>query len=625
MDNKKCKKTNLLCYLPILLLLAAIFYIMDYEIRKISSENEVSELERANNRIMSSIECSFFNRLEDMSKSLASDPHIIRLCLKLPQADSQSSTIVLNTAKALTGASICYVLDSEGTVLNATAYDKDKNLNIIGFNYSFRPYFKEAINGNDVSCPGISLVTGESGVYFCSPIYSESRKIIGVTVIRASLGSLDAALNISNYKSLLMTREGIVFSSSDPAWLYRYVPNISADTLDQVKSSKQFANTELKPLDFTIPDGSTFNRDDNTYILKTRIGSTSCYIVTIKKASGVYNLTPLQKRFIYFVSSAIFILFILIIISYINIMKIKNAEEQLKKLSTAVEQGPVSVVITDTNGTIEYVNEKFTQITGYTGQEVIGKNPRVLKTDLHPAEFYKELWDTITSGHEWKGEFCNKKKNGEIFWESAIISPIKNSRNTISHFVAIKQDITENKEIQEKLNSYATIDEMTGTLNRRTCMSFLQNLMLLSKKIYKGFVICFVDINGLKSVNDTFGHKSGDDLILSIVNVIKANIRESDKICRMGGDEFLVIFPDCTRPEADAVWSRIEKDLDKINSGREKPYILSIARGFAEYVPELELTIDNLINIADKEMYENKKINKQSLGVNGVLRSGKKP
>lgn len=124
---------------------------------------------------------------------------------------------------------------------------------------------------------------------------------------------------------------------------------------------------------------------------------------------------------------------------------------ELKKLSIAVEGSPVSVVITNKVGIIEYVNPKFTQVTGYTSNEVIGKSTNILNSGIQPKQFYKDLWETILEGNDWHGEFCNKKKNGKIFWESVSISSIHNEKNTITNFVAIKEDITESRKIAEAL------------------------------------------------------------------------------------------------------------------------------------------------------------------------------
>ena len=126
---------------------------------------------------------------------------------------------------------------------------------------------------------------------------------------------------------------------------------------------------------------------------------------------------------------------------------------ELKKLSEAVEHSPASVVVTDKDGIIEYVNPRFSEVTGYTVEEAIGQNPRVLKSGDLPKSYYKELWDTILSGKDWRGEFINKRKNGEEFWESASISPILDDEGEITHFVAVKEDITERKAAEEALRA----------------------------------------------------------------------------------------------------------------------------------------------------------------------------
>lgn len=134
-----------------------------------------------------------------------------------------------------------------------------------------------------------------------------------------------------------------------------------------------------------------------------------------------------------------------------DITEQKRAEEGLRKFQRAVQQSPASIVITDLKGNIEYVNPKFTQVAGYTFDETQGQNPRVLKSGEYPPEKYRELWETITAGHEWRGEFHNRRKNGELFWEFASISPIFDDKGKITHYLAIKEDITERKRTEERL------------------------------------------------------------------------------------------------------------------------------------------------------------------------------
>ena len=152
-----------------------------------------------------------------------------------------------------------------------------------------------------------------------------------------------------------------------------------------------------------------------------------------------------------------------------DITERRRVEEELRKLSRAIEQSPSTVMITNSKGNIEYVNPKFTQLTGYSPEEVIGKNPRILKPDNIPSEEYRELWETITSGREWRGEFCNKKKNGEFYWEYASISPVRNQKGVITHFIAVKEDITERKRIEEERNRHIT--ELEDLMSYSTVMN----------------------------------------------------------------------------------------------------------------------------------------------------------
>ncbi len=129
----------------------------------------------------------------------------------------------------------------------------------------------------------------------------------------------------------------------------------------------------------------------------------------------------------------------------------RNAEEKIRQLSRATENSPAAVVITDKEGIIQYVNQRFTVMTGYESYEVVGKSPRILKSGIHSDDYYKKFWDTIMKGNTWRGEFCNRKKTGEIYWENAMIAPIQDVRGEITHFVGVKEDITEKRQMQEYL------------------------------------------------------------------------------------------------------------------------------------------------------------------------------
>ncbi|MBB3188225.1 hybrid sensor histidine kinase/response regulator [Microbacter margulisiae] len=171
-----------------------------------------------------------------------------------------------------------------------------------------------------------------------------------------------------------------------------------------------------------------------------------------------------------------------------NLRLKKQTDEQLRIFSRAVEQNPASIIITNIQGEIEYVNQKFTKITGYSFQEVLGKNPRILKSGFMPPNLYKDLWQTITKGKEWHGELQNRKKNGQLYDESVLIAPIANDKGEVAHFLAVKEDITEKRKAQVTLEknqillkkalfeSSQLIDVTTGEVNYQTMADIIRDL-----------------------------------------------------------------------------------------------------------------------------------------------------
>ena len=160
-----------------------------------------------------------------------------------------------------------------------------------------------------------------------------------------------------------------------------------------------------------------------------------------------------------------------IVVSHDNTER-RQVEEQLRALSRAVEQSPASIIITDVKGNIEYVNPRFCELTGYSSDEVVGQNPRVLKSGEMPPEGYKQMWETISRGDEWRGEFHNRKKNGEFYWEFASISGIRDAAGKVTHYLAVKEDVTERKRIEveriklvtELQQALASVKTLSGLL-----------------------------------------------------------------------------------------------------------------------------------------------------------------
>lgn len=218
--------------------------------------------------------------------------------------------------------------------------------------------------------------------------------------------------------------------------------NPAAVKLIGAQSADELINKPV--IDLVHPDYREFAINRITQVLKTNVPAPPAEEKLIKLDGTVIDVEITSVPMNYGGQKALQVIIR-------DISERKKAEVELRKLSRAVEQSPAVIMITDTKGSIEYVNPKFTDVTGYTFKKVIGKNPKILKSGGQSEKFYKNIYDTLLSGNEWQGEFLNKKKSGELYWESASISPIKNEIGGITHFLAVKEDITERKKIQEEL------------------------------------------------------------------------------------------------------------------------------------------------------------------------------
>ena len=192
------------------------------------------------------------------------------------------------------------------------------------------------------------------------------------------------------------------------------------------------------------------------------------FLVELSAISLVHYFSPNLSEFAHVILVSFVLILVLLPVLYFFVIKKmvtlvrdnERSRERLEEFSRAVEQSPSMVVITDLDGNIEYVNPKFTEITGYAPKEVIGRNPRVLKSGDQPTDFYKELWETVTAGDEWRGEFHNKKKNGELYWEFASISSVKNEDGQPTHYLAVKEDVTERRQSQDRLSWLASFPNL---------------------------------------------------------------------------------------------------------------------------------------------------------------------
>lgn len=299
----------------------------------------------------------------------------------------------------------------------------------------------------------------------------------------------------------------------------------------------------------------------------------------------------------------------------------KNRKEKLNEnidriIKIAIEQTSVSIVITDEEGNIQYVNPAFERTTGYSLEEVIGENPRVLKSGLTPDEVFDELWKTITKGKSWEGELINKRKDGSIYYEEARISPIIDNEGKITNFLGIKQDITTRKYLEEKLKQTSIRDPLTNVYNRGYVFERLHQNIELYKRERSNFSLAILDLDHFKKINDTYGHQVGDFVLKEFAEMVACNIRAYDTMGRYGGEEFIILFHNCDKVTASKTLERI---LESINNysfkyGDEKLNItFSCGIAHAMELDDDKISVESIVELADQRLYKAKEMGRNNI------------
>lgn len=220
----------------------------------------------------------------------------------------------------------------------------------------------------------------------------------------------------------------------------------------------------------------------------------------------------------------------------------RQSQALMLKLSMAVEQTDDSVVITDRNGCIEYVNQAFERVTGYCAADVLGKTPTLVRSGRHSADFYRHLWSTIRSGQVFHEVMINRRKSGELYYEEKTITPLKEPDGEITHYVSTGKDITERTRLQERLHHLSNRDALTGLPNRAMFMDRLNHALASARRQASQFGLLFIDLDQFKSIVDTLGHAAGDSVLEEMGKRLRSCVRESDTLARLGGDEFALIL-----------------------------------------------------------------------------------
>ncbi|MEE8180176.1 MAG: sensor domain-containing diguanylate cyclase [bacterium] len=303
------------------------------------------------------------------------------------------------------------------------------------------------------------------------------------------------------------------------------------------------------------------------------------------------------------------------LIAYVrDITKRKKSEKKLRKtrkmFASLFESSPHALAYLDPESNILNINSRFTELFGYTLEEVKGKN--IDDGMIHSPDRIEErkgLTEKALKG-DFYYETIRKKKDGTLF-TVAISGCQVIIDGQLKGLIGTFQDITEHKKMEEKLKKLAYFDALTSCCSRGYGLALLEQQIKTANRKKTPILLLYLDVDNFKHINDVFGHKEGDTVLKEAVKLFKSTLREVDIICRIGGDEFLLIFPDNFLNNAPLIKEKISKNLEKLNQKLAKPYKVDFSIGFSYYDPSNPLSIEELIRIADENMYKEKKKKKR--------------
>jgi diguanylate cyclase (GGDEF)-like protein len=572
-------------------------YLGDMAKREIVKDNETTIM------LLSIHLTDEFKRIEGAVKALSGSPWIAPALLSGKDQDIAQANTALDRYNSAMRASVSYLMDSAGkTVASSNRNDPDS---FVGKSYQFRPYFTQAISGNRGRYFALGITSLKRGFYASFPVRNGRGAIIGAVVMKTELDDMEA--NLSGHSHFFFINpQGIIFLSGRKEMLFNSLWPVSRETERALLASKQFGEKPFEAMfSQEIVDGMDITLNGKHYRVARQ--------VIDPEGWSIVFMNPTERIFLYRSTGVILTLLVCTFIIIPLIVHYRTArstellrisEVRFRELFDTMNSGVViyrakdqgkDFIITD-------INPAGERISRVKRQDIVGKAVEEVFPGVREIGLFDVLQDSWKTGaHRYHPVSLYKDKRLSHWVENNIYML------TSGEIVAIYDDVTERKRMEDEIRALAITDQLTGLFNRRGFLALAEQQLKIADRTKKEHLLFYIDLDGMKWINDNLGHKEGDSALVEVAAILQETFRSSDIIARMGGDEFAVLAIDMTEGNADIQMARLQDQIDMHNGRENRQYKLSISVGCSCYDPANPCSIDELMVSADERMYSEKR------------------
>ncbi len=517
------------------------------------------------------------------------------------------------------GADNIFIVNAAGDCI--AAGNADKPGSPVGTNFADRMYFPPVQAGRPGQQYAVGRTTNIPGLFYAYPVL-ETGRFLGAVVVKRDITNFAGLISLDN--AFITDLNDVIVLASDKSLELRVLPDAAFWKLPEEKRLSQYKRSVLEPLAITrwggvrFPDAVLIGGQKTPVILvHKKLSEDAIAIYVPLSLHELVRFGSERNWFFVLLSTAGSILIVALSAVLLYMRESQKTETDLRIAASAFEvQG--GMLITDANSVILRANRAFSSITGYSAEEIIGQNPRLLSSGRHDTNFYAEMWASINNTGAWEGEIWNRRKNGEIYPEYLTITAVKDKNGILINYVASLTDITVSKAAADEIRNLAFYDTLTGLPNRRLLLDRLRHALTSSARSGNAGALLFIDLDNFKTLNDTLGHDIGDLLLQEAALRLTDCVREGDTVARLGGDEFVVMLKDLSAQPLEAA-AQTEAVGEKILATLNQPYQLatheyhSTSSIGATLFSDAQLEMDELMKQADIAMYQAKKAGRNTL------------